>query len=288
MQYKLQYEDKKFAKDTSLALELGSLLHYVLEQKGKQLINKGVVDYDELIQILYQGTIETDKKTQEAIIGVNQLKQKYFEEWFEKEVNYNDKIKIFEKVLHTEMEDTDWQPYLFEHYFDIVYDNKIRLHGFIDRIDIRKKDNGGYEYRVIDYKSSKKVFREQELPSSLQFGIYALAMLNEFNVLPIEYQYRFILLDEIQYALTKGYENRIVKALDKIFANIKLNQENQKFIPSPSPLCYWCSYCKNNPKAKQYRNECEYYSLWKPNSKTFEVNKRWNDLKTENKRKLIF
>lgn len=292
LQYRFKYIDKKYSQDTSIALELGSLCHYVLEQKGKMLANNEKVDYDVLNDYLMNGVHETDEKTKEELLGVNQLKKKYFEVWHEADnasgATYDEKIKLFDKVLHEEMEDTEWKPTYFEKPFAFVWDNKVVIKGFIDRIDER---NG--EYKTVDYKTSKKVYDNSKLTTSLQFGIYALAILNEFGSLPIESEYRFILIDDIQYALTKGWEKRLIKAMDKVFGDIEASEKKGVFIPKPTPLCHWCSFCQTNPEATVFREDCEYFSKWTPNSKTFEVNKKWNALEnisTEKKpkRKLVF
>lgn len=289
-QYKLKYIDKKYSKDTSIALELGSLCHYVLESKGKMIVSGETVDYEKLNNILMNGVTETDEKTKEELLGVNQLKRKYFEVWHEADnasgASYDEKIKLFDKVLHEEMEDTDWKPTYFEKPFEFVWDNKVVLKGFIDRIDT--KDG---QYRTVDYKTSKKIYEQSKLATSLQFGVYALAILNEFGVLPIESEYRFILIDDKQYALTKGWENRLIKAMDKVFGDIEASEKKSVFVPKPSPLCHWCNFCQTNPEATIYRNECEYFSKWTPTQKTFEVNKKWNALENINtapKRKLVF
>ena len=289
-QYKLKYIDKKYSKDTSIALELGSLCHYVLESKGKMIVSGETVDYEKLNNILMNGVTETDEKTKEELLGVNQLKRKYFEVWHEADnasgASYDEKIKLFDKVLHDEMEETDWKPTYFEKPFEFVWDNKVILKGFIDRIDT--KDG---QYRTVDYKTSKKVYEQSKLATSLQFGVYALAILNEFGVLPIESEYRFILIDDKQYALTKGWENRLIKAMDKVFGDIEASEKKSVFVPKPSPLCHWCNFCQTNPEATIYRNECEYFSKWTPTQKTFEVNKKWNALENINtapKRKLVF
>ena len=174
----------------------------------------------------------------------------------------------------------------FEKPFEFVWDNKVILKGFIDRIDT--KDG---QYRTVDYKTSKKVYEQSKLATSLQFGVYALAILNEFGVLPIESEYRFILIDDKQYALTKGWEKRLIKAMDKVFGDIEVSEKKSVFVPKPSPLCHWCNFCQTNPEATIYRNECEYFSKWTPTQKTFEVNKKWNALENINtapKRKLVF
>ena len=290
LQYRYKYIEKKYSQDTSIALELGSLCHYVLEQKGKMIVSGETVDYEKLNDILMNGVTETDEKTKEKLLGVNQLKRKYFEVWHEADnasgASYDEKIKLFDKVLHNEMEETDWKPTYFEKPFEFVWDNKVILKGFIDRIDT--KDG---QYRTVDYKTSKKVYEQSKLATSLQFGVYALAILNEFGVLPIESEYRFILIDDKQYALTKGWENRLIKAMDKVFGDIEASEKKSMFVPKPSPLCHWCNFCQTNPEATIYRNECEYFSKWTPTQKTFEVNKKWNALENINtapKRKLVF
>lgn len=290
LQYRYKYIEKKYSQDTSIALELGSLCHYVLEQKGKMIVSGEKVDYEKLNNILMNGVTETDEKTKEELLGVNQLKRKYFEVWHEPDnasgATYDEKIKLFDKVLHEEMEDTDWKPTYFEKTFEYVWDNKVIIKGFIDRIDT--KDG---QYRTVDYKTSKKVYEQSKLATSLQFGVYALAILNEFGVLPIESEYRFILIDDKQYALTKGWENRLIKAMDKVFGDIEASEKKSTFVPKPSPLCHWCNFCQTNPEATIYRNECEYFSKWTPTQKTFEVNKKWNALENINtapKRKLVF
>ena len=290
LQYRYKYIEKKYSQDTSIALELGSLCHYVLEQKGKMIVSGEMVDYEKLNDILMNGVTETDEKTKEELLGVNQLKRKYFEVWHEADnasgASYDEKIKLFDKVLHNEMEETDWKPTYFEKPFEFVWDNKVILKGFIDRIDT--KDG---QYRTVDYKTSKKVYEQSKLATSLQFGVYALAILNEFGALPIESEYRFILIDDKQYALTKGWENRLIKAMDKVFGDIEASEKKSVFVPKPSPLCHWCNFCQTNPEATIYRNECEYFSKWTPTQKTFEVNKKWNALENINtapKRKLVF
>ena len=297
LQYHKKYNEKKFTKDTSIALELGSLCHYVLEQKGKKLVEKQSLnnaDYDVFMEILLDGVTTIDEKTKEEIPGITQIKKKYFETWYEPDnasgKTYADKMIVFNNILLSEMEEDDgWKPVLFEHHFEFVYDNRVIIQGFIDRID--KK---GDDYRTVDYKTSKKVYDKSKLATSLQFGIYALAILLEFGRTPVESMYRFILIDEKQYALTKGWEKRLIKALDKIFDDIENNEKVGIWIPKPTPLCHWCNYCQHNPDAHQYKDDCEYYSLWTPTNKTFATNCEFDihnlnmQKLNEEKRKLIF
>ena len=283
-QFDLKYNQELVTSDTSLALQLGSLLHYVLEQKGKMLAgvdpfdkeNIGIVDYESLSDILENGVAVTDEKTKEPLLGLKALKKKYWEVWGIPDSEgrtYNEKIALFRKVLSHEMENSEWTPYLFEHPFAFVYDDKIILHGFIDRVD--KKEDGSY--RVVDYKTNKKLYPVKDLATSLQFGIYAMAVLQEFGEIPSEYQYRMILLDQHQNALTNGWEKRLVAALDKVIYSLKERKESNKWEPVPTPLCHWCNYCQTNHDAIQYKNRCPYYCLWTPENKTFEVHRKYND-----------
>ena len=293
-QFNLTYNEGKRSNDTTLALQLGTLLHYVLEQKG-YMIKEGVVDYKKLSDILQNGTTETDEKTKEAIIGLKQLKKIYWETWGIPDSEgrtYDQKIETFLKVLSDEMQRDDWQPYLFEHPFKFVYDNKIILHGFIDRVDT-KTVGDEVIFRVVDYKTNKKPYPDKDLATSLQFGIYALAILNEFGTIPEEYQYRLILLDQEQYALTKGWEKRLLTALDKLVKELDDRTASGEWIPKPTPLCHWCNFCATNAEAKEYKNECPYYSLWTPENKTYEVKNEYNNIFKINavdktKRSMIF
>lgn len=298
-QYNNAYNLGMRSKDTSIALELGSLCHYVLEQKGHMLTEQKSVDYEQLQDILINGTTTYDEKTKEEILGVNALKKKYFDIWHDPDnasgMTYEEKMKVFDKVLRAEMETNEegWQPYLFEHHFEFVWDNRAIIHGFIDRIDVKDPTDLSKGVKTVDYKTSKKIYDQKKLATSLQFGVYALAILNEFDVLPNVSEYRFILIDEKQYALTKGWEKRLIKAIDKIFDKIDECESTGIWKPSPTPLCHWCNYSGTNPNAHEYKDECEYFSLWTPTNKTFEVNKVFdiegNCTKLKNnERKLVF
>lgn len=297
MAYDFKYNQKMTTSDTTIALELGSLCHLVLELKGKMLQKNGEVDYEALDKILNNGYTEVNEKTKETILGLNSLKKKYWEEWGKKDTegrSYVDKMQIFQSIMLEEMEHMgDWKPWLFEYHFEYVWDNRVIINGFIDRVDVDSAGN----IRTIDYKTSKKPFPSDHLPTSQQFAIYACALLLETGKLPIESIYRFILIDQRQMALTKGWEKRFIKMMNGTLDKIEDNEKKGLWAPKPCPLCRWCNFSATNPDAHQYRDVCEYYSLWTPEQKSFNVNKRFDALETTRpnttasdkpKRKIVF
>lgn len=300
-QFNMKYNEKKRANETTLALELGSILHKVLEELGKYYINNTTPNFEELEFILHYGITDTDEKTKEQLLGIDDLKRKYFEEWFEKDtvsgMDYSQKMNVFKTILKKEMSNqTIWHPIYTELPFEFVYKDRVIFNGFIDRVDI----NNNNEYKTIDYKSSKKIYDKSKTATSLQFGIYALAILNMFGKLPIEFEYRFITIDQFQNAMTNGWEKRLEKQIDKTLNKIDECKKTGIWLPNPTPLCYWCFASNTNPKAIQYKTECDYYSLWTPTDKKWDVNKRFNVLdltkdkgvnkidSSSEKRKLVF
>ena len=284
-QFNLKYGEKKYTKETTLALELGSLCHLILELKCNYIKAGKHVDYDYLHFILKYGSIDTNEKTKEHILGVDELKRKYFEEWYEPDnasgMTYEEKMEVFKKVLKEEMNHASiWHPIYAELPFEFVYKDRIIFNGFIDRVDINIF--GGF--RVTDYKTSKKQFESAKVVTSLQFGIYAMAIYQEFGQIPVSFLYRFILIDEDQAAMTSGWEKRLEKTLDNLLDKIDKCKKSGIWLPKPSPLCHWCNYSITNPKAHEFKNDCEYYSLWTPQEKSWAVNKKYNALDNAGKK----
>ena len=89
--------------------------------------------------------------------------------------------------------------------------------------------------------------------------------------------YDFILLGQQVLGGTKGWLARADKKLNKILDQIQECKTSSLWAPKPSPLCYWCPYCKNNPNASpEFQDLCPYFSLWTPNDrKNFSVNLEW-------------
>lgn len=298
--YNERYNKKKYSSKGSIATEIGSILHKGLEMKGRSKIQKKDVDYDEIINAVLQGCEEQTDKGTEHLIGINTIKEKYKKEWetvdISSDMNYDDKMDIyFHDVLTSRMESDEWTTLGTEIKFEFVYDNRCVLYGFIDRVDAKLNEYGEIqELGVIDYKSSKKIFREADIKTPLQMVIYDLACLQIYGILPTYHEYDFILLDQKQTTNTgvcsKGYLNRGLKKIDKTLDSIEECSKLELFEPSPTPLCYWCEYADitHTPNADpKFAGDCPYYSLWTPINKTFQVNKNFIPNEEIIKRKIL-
>ena len=290
MSHKLKYVDRHFSNKSSLAMEIGSIAHKGLEMKGDFIINGLPTDYEYIREIVMNGC---DEGRGGHILGINELKKKYFEEFYEKDtksgMNYDEKLQIyFENVLPTRMED-EWDILATEKRFEFVYDERVIIHGFIDRVDMLVK-NGELHLRIVDYKSSKAVFRDTEIKTPLQHVIYDLGCLYLYKTLPEEHEYDFIFLDKKQGmedgVCSKGYLKRGIKKINSLLDEMDEMEREQSWCPKPTPLCYWCPFHSTSPNADPlFAGMCRWHSLWTPDNKNFGVLNKWGE---EKPRKLIF
>lgn len=281
--YKLKYIDGNYANSKTLALELGTILHKGLEIKGRNKIEGQDVDYDYIKTSVVEGCEEKNDKSTAFLPGTNDIKKRYMEDWMTKDentgFNYNDKMEVYlNSVIQSRMENPEWNVFAVEDHFEFVYDNRCIVHGFIDRLD----QNEDGEIKVIDYKSSKRVFRDADIKTPLQMVIYDIACVFKYGKLPMYHEYDFILLDKKQTTedgvCSKGYLKRGLKKIDKLLSLIDEFEKSNIYKPSPTPLCYWCDFASKShtPNAdSRYGGSCVYHSLWKPDNKVFKVNKEW-------------
>lgn len=274
--YKLKYIDKKYAFTKSLALEIGTLVHYINENIANLLINNQPIDYEfwkkQIFEIDKPNTAKGFKSN--AVKGINILEEEYTKNFITAGTNsgmtYNDKVDSYIsrlQKLETMHKESDWQILGTEIPFDFIHLGKYRFTGSIDRVDINKKTGN---IRVIDYKTNDKPFDKKDLTTPMQFVIYAIACVQLYKKLPVEFIYDLVFLDEEQRGGTIGFIDRGIKKLNETLQEIS----SGKFVPKPSPLCHWCEYSKTNPNADASTNElCPYYLLWTRENPIFKVNK---------------
>jgi putative RecB family exonuclease len=287
--YDLYYNQHKHGLDEStIALEVGSICHKILELKAKAMMQHENVNYDRLKAYLNDGFVGSNVDDEDNILGIEAIKKKYgIETWYEPDSefrNYDEKTSLFKnKVIYSEVcgnngDESRWQTIACEERFDFIYAVQTdlglkRTHflGYIDRIDSRINDKGETEYRVIDYKTSKKAYSSKDTATALQMCIYGMYIYLKYGVLPVEYLYSFVLINETQTANTKGYEKRAIKKLDSLLTEIFMNTDKNEWNGKGTPLCYYCPYRVDSIlKDPIVGEECDEYCIWTPDNKTFE------------------
>ena len=272
--YDLTYNKDFRSKVTTLALGMVSIAHKCLELLILTQMGKLSYTLDEIINILYEGWIEPEPNNEEQktkdgnLLGVNALKEQFFEDFLEG--GYSTKLITFKNLLAREFIMGDWKPIAVEQEFTYNFKDICLFHGFIDRVDMNSKG----ELRVVDYKSSKKIYENKKLNHSMQMGVYKNACLDLFGKIPVEYVYHFVFLDEQQNALQGKFLNKIDEEIIDTLTNLYNCSRSDSWAPQPSPLCYWCPFHGTSPNADpEFIGRCQYFSLWTPNNKTFKVHK---------------
>ncbi|MGG1659506.1 RecB family exonuclease [Brevibacillus sp. NRS-1366] len=277
MKYDLKYNKGNYTEESQLHLELGNILHKALEIKYRDKINKRTVDHSYIKSFIENGiSEETDKDNGRFLKGVKQIKETYGESTFSEVskksgLTYEEKMGTFYDYLEEDTID-DWMPIHVELPFTFSFEKRVIIEGYIDRIDQNSKG----ELRVVDYKSSDKVFEQKDLTTPLQMVIYALACEALFGKIPVEYMYDLILLGEKQQAGTKGFIERGIKKIHKVLDEIEWCKALNEWKPKATPLCWWCEFSGHNESNPWYTGGlCDYYLLWSPDNKTFEKNNEY-------------
>ena len=281
--YYLQYIKKHYVYVDSLASDFGTLCHFILEHIGLDLKEGRKPDYEKYkkdfkeLNIPKKDAFDHDG----GVYGTDVLKKKYGKEFFEGDSNgqsYNTKsIDFVNRGMYT-LENymklhPDWKVWACEQYFDVTFNNH-RFGGYIDRVLYNEKTG---EYIVEDIKTKGHPFKEEELVTPLQFVVYVKALADMTGVPEgkIHCVYDLPICDMRQDAGTRGFIKRGLEKMDRIFKQIEENE----FKPSPSPLCWWCQFNHGNPDCpEEGKNLCPYYSLWRPDHKTYDVANIWEGL----------
>lgn len=273
--YKITYVDHNYIDLPSIAADFGTLIHYIEEYMGNEIIKNNTLNYDYIIDLLMN--INDDNAQ-----GINILKQKYPVEFYEKDKNnenYEDKLNKYINNGITRLEkylkDNPQIKLIYtEHPFEININDFI-FKGIIDRIFYNEEED---VYIIEDIKTYNHEIKEEDLKVPLQFVLYCAALMKEFNSdVKLQCYYDLPLLGIKQLAGTssnfvKRGLNKINKTLGKIYTN--------NFDPKPSPLCHWCIFSgtyKDQPE--KAKNKCAYYSLWtKEDNKNYNVAHKWEGL----------
>lgn len=290
----LKYIAKKRVEEKTLALDFGNLLHKVRELCSQSLMAGEPVDYELLKRVLTEGWRGANKSfpdREEVIPGLDKIEADYFEDWYGREdgiPSYKQRVDNFLAHLKDEENNPDWKPIGAEITFEVPYEDVV-LFGTIDKVEQSTHDPT--QIRIIDYKSSKKVYDEDKLKTPLQMFTYYLAAKKLFpDKEVVEFTYDFIALGEQRTVTSLLWLQRAKRKLDKILASIAESRETGVWPPKPTPLCYWCNYCRNTPNAKtDYRNLCNYFSLWTPQGKSWKNYRPWEPgTKAEAEEKKVF
>lgn len=289
--YKIQYIDKHFVYNDTLATLLGTLIHHIEEEIGLALKDGVIPDYDKLKKDLYEINIPKTTPTDPdgGIFGVNILKEKYRDEYYSVNENGESYHTLIQKYAESGIyrlqnfltKFPDWTVFAVEQYFEVDYycqptGKHYTLHGYIDRI-LKNTKTG--EFMIEDLKTRSKLFPDEDLKSPMQFFFYSYALKSMQRLFdyPEHCRYDLVLMDERQAGGTKGWIGRCQKKLDKILMDI----EQKAFVPNPSPLCYYCAFSGTNPDRHNLdpkdRHLCPYYSLWTKGgtAKVWEVENKW-------------
>ncbi len=130
------------------------------------------------------------------------------------------------------------------------------LAGKIDRID----KIGENEFEVIDYKTAKRLPSQDNVDHDLQLSLYSLGLKKRWPHLKTENIKLSLYFLKHQEKLStvktkKEIEETTHDALETIEEIEKKLKTNERFEPTPSALCDWCSYKPICPAWKHlYRN----------------------------------
>lgn len=283
--FKLKYKDKKFLSQDTPAIAMGLLIHKVNEIITSQILGGQKIDYDMLKD--YFLNVNLPKKNSRDrdgdMFGVNILSQKFGYKWVELDKYGKSFAMKSQQFLESGIyrlenylkENPNLElvaaelPFKFKH-------RKYEFHGFIDRV-LKEKDTG--KYIIHDLKTSSEAYSDDKCITPLQFVVYVKALKQMYGEqTEVDCFYEFPIAEAIKHAGTKGFVDRGMKKINNLLDSI----ESEDYVPHPTPLCYWCEFCNNNPdQPKEGKNCCPYHSLWKPEAKSFATKLPWINMESD-------
>lgn len=283
--YKLKYVDFNFVPVDSIAIDLGTLIHFIEEHISYALMKGEKPDYDKLIDdFRHINRPKTGPQDMDGgQLGIEALAKKYPFEFYATDENgssyatrcewyANEGIYRQEKFLEAH---PTYKLFDVERYFEFTFEGHI-LKGYIDRIWY---DTETDQYIIDDIKTKNKLFDEEETKTPMQHCIYAMALKSSLGLdtEPTQFFYDLPFVNTRQPLGTMHCISRAQKKLrtwfDKIDGKPMVNGkpfdlDKDQWKPSPSALCYWCEYGGMNPhQPKEGKHLCPYYALWKQGDK---------------------
>lgn len=291
--FKLKYKDKKFISQSTPATAFGSLVHKVFECITAQIIAGQKIDYDMMKEYFLNVNLPKRNKNDRDgdMFGTNILAKKYGYKWIELDKYGKSFAMKAENFLESGIyrlenylkDNPNLQLIAAELPFKFTY-RDYEFHGFIDRV-LKDKTNG--QYVIHDLKTSSEAYDDSKCVTPLQFVVYVQALKQMYGEdTEVDCFYEFPIAEEIKHAGTKGYIERGMKKINSLLDSI----EDNNYVPHPTPLCYWCEFCNNNPdQPEQGKNECPYFSLWKPEARSFATKLPWISMEMDEmqRKKLI-
>lgn len=125
-------------------------------------------------------------------------------------------------------------PAATEAWFEMPIEHEAVVVGSIDRVDV---DDGGF--RIVDYKTNRKVKDRRRVAGSLQLSLYAMACRHLYGSLP-----RTVSLDFVVpgVTITVDRDELDLDAARQAVLATAAAVRAEAFTPTPNPLCDWCDF----------------------------------------------
>lgn len=266
--YKLRYVDGHYVSGSSIATEFGTAIHEIEEAIANSIKANEPINYVALKNKFMLDCVKLQAKYPQDFQTLDKSNRTYFDKMY-----YYLNTGIFRLEAFMKEHPT-YQIVGAEVAFNFAIDEEHGFKGFIDRLLF---DTATNSYIVHDIKSYAIPVESSKLATPLQFVVYTLAVQNLFGCNPeqVSCAYDLPLCSLLQSAGTKGYMDRGLKKIQKLFDSIKCKD----FAPAPTPLCAWCEFSPTNPNQPAAgKNLCPYYSLWTKENKTNKVAMHWEGL----------
>lgn len=140
---------------------------------------------------------------------------------------------------------TGFEPTELEAHVEAVLNERLLIHGYIDRLDIAPTG----EIRIVDYKTGKSPGIGFEEKSFFQMKFYALILWKTLGKVPKRLQMIFLGDGKVltQDPTPEELEKTQLK-IEKIAADIEYSKASGEWPTKKSRLCDWCAHQKMCPE----------------------------------------